>query len=38
MKIMKAIRGAVERLLREEWISGVAAGVMAGFAAQVRGF
>lgn len=38
MKIIKAIRGAVERLLREEWISEVAAGVMAGFAAQVRGF
>lgn len=38
MKIMKAIRGVVERLLREEWISEVAAGVMAGFAAQVKGF
>lgn len=35
---MKRIRRAVKRLLSSEWSREVAVGVMAGFAAQARGF
>ncbi len=38
MKMIQAIREAVGRLLPKGWGSEVAAGMLAGFAAQVTGF
>lgn len=38
MKMIQAIREAVARLLPAGWSEGVASGMMAAFAAQVKGF
>lgn len=38
MRMIQAIREAVARLLPSGWSEDMAAGMMAAFAAQVRGF